>query len=326
MRQKTGIAVAAGVLIALVGGLALFNFGDFGNAKPKKDPPEPEARKAGDFDGERAIQYLKDLCAIGPRISGTEGMEKQQKLLKDHFEKCGAKVTFQKFDGKQASVRLPVPMANMIVSWNPDAEKRVLICGHYDTRPIADQETNIRDWTKPFLSANDGTSTIALMMELANQMKSLKCKYGVDFIIFDGEEYIFDRNKDKFFLGSEHFAAEYRNQRNGPKYFAGILLDLFAGEGAEYPKEPNSKFLAGQLVEDIWKIAGEVGVKNFVDRTGIEVQDDHIALNKAGIPCIDIIDFEYPHWHRLSDLPQHCSPVSMANVAKVLIAWLTRIE
>ncbi len=324
MTQKTGMALGVGLIAVAAGTLIVFNFG---NAKPlKKDPPEPAARKAGDFDGDRAITYLTNLCDLGPRISGSEGMKKQQEILKAHFEKCGATVAFQKFDGKQPSQRFAVPMANMIVTWSPDSQKRVMICGHYDTRPIADQETNIRDWTKPFVSANDGTSTVALMMEMATHMKALPCKYGVDFVIFDGEEFITDRTRDRFFLGSEYFAAEYKKNKTGPRYAAGILLDLFAGVGAEFPIEGHSRILAGQLVEDIWKIAAELGVKSFVDRNGGDVLDDHIALNKAGIPCIDIIDFDYPHWHRLSDTPEQCSPVSMANMAKVLMAWLTRIE
>ncbi|WP_162136266.1 M28 family peptidase [Zavarzinella formosa] len=325
MRQKTWMAVSAGIFATLAGVLVFLNFG---NAKPpaKKDPTEPEARKAGDFDGDRAIKYLKDLCDLGPRISGSPEMKKQQEIIKAHFEKCGATVTFQKFEGKQPSQRFAVPMVNIIVSWNPEIEKRVMICGHYDTRPIADQETNVRDWTKPFVSANDGTSTVAFMMELGTHVKNLKCKYGVDFVIFDGEEFVHERNNDKYFLGSEYFAAEYKKNKTSPRYSAGILLDLFAGAGAEFPYEPYSMLHAGQLVEDIWKIAGEVGVKSFINRQGTQVLDDHIALNKVGIPCIDIIDFDYPQWHRLDDLPEKCSPVSMANMAKVLMAWLTRIE
>ena len=53
-------------------------------------------------------------------------------------------------------------MANMIVSWNPDRQRRVILCSHYDTRPIADQEPDARNWRKPFVSANDGGSGVAL--------------------------------------------------------------------------------------------------------------------------------------------------------------------
>ena len=173
-------------LFALLGGFLVF-FHQLNAKPPKEDSGDPAARKAGAFDGDRALAYLSLLCDIGPRISGSEGMAKQQELLQKHFEKHGAKVALQKFDGKQPSREKAVPMANMIVSWRPESAKRIIICGHYDTRPIADQETNTRDWTRPFVSANDGTSTVALMMELAHQMKDLKTELGVDFVIFDAE-------------------------------------------------------------------------------------------------------------------------------------------
>ena len=104
------------------------------------------------------------------------------------------------------------------------------------------------------------------------------------------------------------------------------MLDLFAGKGAEYKVEQNSAFYAGELVEDIWKLAASLEVASFRYEQGPNVLDDHIALNRAGIPSIDIIDFNYEHWHKLSDTPDKCSPVAMANVAKVLMAWLQKIK
>jgi hypothetical protein len=287
------------------------------------DLPKPAA-----FDTARAMKYLRELCDIGPRLSGSDGMRKQQELVKAHFEKLGAKVTFQKFEAKQRSQPRATPMANMIITWHADRDKRVLLCSHYDTRPIADQEADRRNWTKPFISANDGTSGVAWMMELGHHMKDLSTNVGVDFVLFDGEEFIFDpgQGRDEYFFGSKHFAGEYK--RNPPKhrYLAGALLDLFAGNGASYPMEGNSIYWAGAVVEDVWKIADRLGVKSFKNQAGHHVEDDHLALNNAGIPTIDIIDFDYQHWHRLSDTPDAISEESMANVAKVLSVWVQKVK
>jgi hypothetical protein len=274
------------------------------------------------------MKYLRELCDIGPRISGSDGMRKQQERVKEHFEKLGAKVTFQKFEAKQRSQARPTAMANMIVTWHPDRDRRVLLCTHYDTRPIADQERDRRDWTKTFISANDGTSGVAWLMELGNHMKDLTLNVGVDFVLFDGEEYIFEpaRERDEYFFGSKHFAHEYRRQAPKHRYLAGALLDLFAGTGASYPLEGNSMYHAGAVVEDIWKVADRLGVKAFKNQTGHTVEDDHLALNGAGIPTVDIIDFDYPHWHRLSDTPDTCSEEAMSNVAKVLSVWIQRVK
>ncbi len=285
------------------------------------------------FDPKRALGYLEDLCKIGPRISGTDGMKKQQELIEKHFTDLGAKVAYQKFSARQASRRQPTDMANMIVSWHPERERRVIFCSHYDTRPLADQEDNRRNWTKPFVSANDGGSGVALLMELGHHMKDLPTKVGVDFVFFDGEEYIYDRDSDHYFLGSDHFASEYKKAKGKTKYIAALLLDMVAGKEMRFPKEMRSVMAAGPLVENVWEVAKELKVKAFVDEFGPEIQDDHLPLNRAGIPAADIIDlandrrvFNYPHWHKLSDTPENCSGESMAQVARVLSVWVQRVK
>src|SRR5262245_23166504 len=100
------------------------------DSKKKRDefasdqaPAEPA--KMIPFDGKRAIQYLQDLCKIGPRISGSDGMKKQQQLLQEHFEKCGGKVEWQRFSVRQLSQRQTVEMNTLIDQWHADAERRV---------------------------------------------------------------------------------------------------------------------------------------------------------------------------------------------------------
>src|SRR5262249_39205750 len=83
------------------------------------------------FDAQRARRYLEDLCKIGPRVSGSAGMKQQQERLKSHFESLGGRVEFQRFSARQKSQRQPVDMANLIVSWFPERERRVLLCSHY---------------------------------------------------------------------------------------------------------------------------------------------------------------------------------------------------
>jgi len=251
-------------------------------------------------------------------------------LLKKHFEDKGGKVTFQKFTAKQHD-REAVEMANMIVSWQPDKPRRVILCSHYDTRPIADQEPQQKKWHEPFISANDGGSGVALLMELANHMKGLKTNVGVDFVLFDGEEYIFKQGDDYFF-GSQHFASEYAKSRQTkkevPTYLGAILLDMVGGKKAKFPIEQNSWSLASNLVTALWKIADEQKCTAFRsdEFSKFRVEDDHIALNKVRIPAVDIIDFDYEHWHRLTDLPENCSGESLEQVSKVLSVWIQRVK
>jgi hypothetical protein len=259
-------------------------------------------------------------------------MKKQQALIEKHFKDLGATVTRQEFKAKQLSRKEPTEMVNLVITWDPENTRRVLISTHYDTRPIADQEPNRASWNKPFVSANDGTSGVAFLMELGNHMKDLKCAYGVDFVLFDGEEYVFETAQagggDKYFFGSEHFADEYSKAKGKRKYTyqAGLLLDLFAGKDAELKVEHNSYAAARPLVDQVWVLAKDLGAKSFKHEFGYEVQDDHLALNRVGIPTIDLIDFDYAHWHKLTDTPDKVSGTQLAEVSKVISVWLQKIK
>ncbi len=293
-------------------------------AAPGPAQPAPAERP---FDAGRSMTYLKDLCKIGTRISGSAGMKKQQELLKKHFEALGGKVEMQEFTAVQNSrPNQQVAMANMIVKWHPERTRRVILCSHYDTRPKADEEKDPRKQEQPFLSANDGGSGVALLMELAHHMKNLPTEVGVDFVFFDGEEYIFDRDHDKYFFGSEHFASAYQQNRSKYIYLGAILFDMIGGKNAQFPVEPNSAILAGKLVVDVWMIAADQKCAAFRNTYGRDVLDDHLALNAGGIPAIDIIDFDYPHWHKLSDTPENCSGESLQQVARVVTVWLQRVK
>jgi hypothetical protein len=300
---------------------------EFATGKDAKEEVAPAK-----FDEQRALKYLKQLCDLGPRISGSETIKKQQEIMEKHFKELGATVTRQEFKGKQLSRKQATEMVNLIVSWQPDKLRRVLISTHYDTRPIADQEKNRNNWNKPFVSANDGTSGVAFLMELGHHMKDLKTEFGVDFIFFDGEEYVFETAQvgggDKYFFGSEYFAEDYEKTRDKRKfrYDAGLLLDLFAAKDAELKVEHYSYAAAKPLVEQIWTLAKHVGAKSFKFENGWEVQDDHLALIKAGIPTVDIIDFDYPHWHKLTDTYDKVSGAQMAEVSKVISIWLQKIK
>jgi glutaminyl-peptide cyclotransferase len=294
---------------------------------------EPFPLKAGGadvkpvpFDGKRAMKFLEAICDIGPRMSATSGMASQIKLITKHFEDLGLKVETQTFQAKQVTRKEAVPMTNLIIRFFPEKDRRVILCSHYDTRPIADQEPDPRKWREKFVSANDGGSGVAFLMELANHMKNLKTNVGVDFVFFDGEEFIFDPDRDRYFFGSEHFAQTYKKNKGKVKYGAAILLDMIGGIDPEFPIEGNSWLRGRTVCEQVWQIAGEQKCKAFRERKGATILDDHIELQKVGIPAIDIIDFDYKHWHRLTDVPSNCSGDSLSQVSKVLSVWLQRLN
>jgi hypothetical protein len=278
-------------------------------------------------DAQRAFGYLEQICALGPRCSGSEGMLKQQELITSHFTKLGGKIQFQDFDAPHPQTGQPVRLKNIIVSWHPEATERVLICCHYDTRPKPDREPIPANREKPFLGANDGASGVALLMELGHYMPGLKTTYGVDFIFFDAEELVYTTTGDAFigtfFLGSEKFSREYIQNPPSHRYLAGVLVDMVGDKQLNLHYEANSLRLAPAVTRSVWETARKVGVKEFIPRRKYELRDDHLPLNQiAKIPTCDIIDFDYPYWHLRNDIPAACSGESLAKVGKVVLAWL----
>jgi hypothetical protein len=307
-----GCVALAGTLVALV-----VTMGSTGSSSARAAP--------GPLDARRAYGYLVEICRLGPRPSGSRGMEQQQRLIAEHFEKHGGQVQFQTFDAAHPLDGSPVRMSNIIVSWHPESRERVLLACHYDTRPFPDEDRlNPRGI---FLGANDGASGVALFMELAHHLPQLKSGYGVDLVLFDAEELIFGR-EGEYFLGSRHFATEYLTNPPAHRYVYGVLVDMIGDRSLNIYKELNSVKFAPDLLDSIWDTARRLGVREFIDRRRHEVQDDHLPLNQiARIPTIDIIDFDYgpprdPYWHTMQDVPQKCSGESLAKVGYVLLTWL----
>lgn len=155
------------------------------------------------FDGNRSFGYLADICKIGPRPSASKGMAKQKKYIQTHFEAIGGQFFQQEFIAKSPYSGKNVKLHNLLIRWHPERTRRILICCHHDTRPFADADK--RNPRAKFIGANDGGSGVALLCELGHHMKSLNGEFGVDFVFFDGEEFVIQRPRDRMFLGSTFF-------------------------------------------------------------------------------------------------------------------------
>ncbi len=327
--------LAASAVVALVlSGAAMLLFGDHDpRGQAAAAPGASLALKNIPFDGAAAYGHLQDLCAIGPRPSGSPGMERQQAMLAEHFRKCGGAVEYQRFRARHPLRDAWVSMANILVRWKPEATERILLCAHYDTLPYP-----YLDPENPrgrFVGANDNASGVAVLMQLARDLPALKCRYGVDMLLLDGEEFVFEPSRDRYFLGSEYFARDYAKgvaeKRIRHRYRWGVLLDMVGDADLEVrPDRDSLRWRDTQpLVREIWGIAARLGVREFVYKPmrQFDFTDDHIMLHDiGGIPCIDVIDFEYPPWHTQGDLPDRCSPLSLAKVGWVIREWLETVR
>ena len=327
-RSWLRIGIAFAVILAGMLWIAA-SFGVF-----HRGPLTPQSPTLGaipaQYNAERAFGYLNELCDLGPRPSGSPAMQRQQELLQKFFRERGAEVSLQTFQIRHPQDGSDVSLANLIASWHTDAPKRFLICAHYDTRPYPDRDA--RNPKGRFVGANDGASGTAGLMELANQMNDLPADVGVDLVLFDGEEFVFEQGRDDYFLGSTFFARKYAANPPAIPYRAGILLDMIGDRELRIYYEKNSLKYARQLARSIWKTAERLGVRAFVARSRtIPIDDDHIPLNEiARIPTVDLIDFDYPrpgigapsYWHTEQDVPANCSGQSLAAVVWVVHHWL----
>jgi glutaminyl-peptide cyclotransferase len=315
------------VAMGCLGLLAAVFMGAFDRAPVDESPTTGSIPQQ--YNADRAFGYLQQICDLGPRVSGSPAMSAQQALLQREFTALGAEVSLQTFDIRHPEDGSAVPMTNLIASWHPDRPKRFLLCAHYDTRPYPDQDRNNKRGT--FIGANDGASGAACLLEIAHQLSDLPVDVGVDMVLFDGEEFVWQQGRDKYFLGSTFFAEKYVSQPPAVRYQAGVLLDMIADRELKIYFEQNSMKYARSVAKEIWATAEKLGVRAFVPRNRHNIEDDHIPLNQiAKIPTVDLIDFDYPrpgfgapsYWHTEQDVPANCSGESMAAVAWVIHQWL----
>ena len=336
MRKPDGQTVFLSFSILIAVGIVGYLVFQQSNGQARR-PSNRSRQTKNPFDGEAAYRFLTEVCQIGPRQSGSAGMAAQQRMLQKHFEALGGKVEMQPFRVRHPNDGSPVNMANLIVRWHPDRAERVLLCAHYDTRPFPDQDPDPQKRRGVFIGANDGASGVAFLAELGRHMPKFQSRYGVDFVLFDGEEFVFsDQRRDEYFLGSHFFARDYAQNPPPYKYKMGVLFDMVADKHLELFYEKNSMRWRDTrpIAEDIWRTARRLGVEEFIPRRRHEVRDDHLMLRNVGkIPTCDIIDFDYGppgtndnYWHTQADTPDKCSASSLAKVGWVTLEWLKSLK
>jgi len=274
---------------------------------------EPEIIKPR-FDGQRAFYFLETQVALGPRNPGSNGWQAFQGLLSAHLDSLGIKYLTQPFDYHDYLTDDTLHLVNWIAHISPETNHRILISAHYDSRPRAEYDPDTSRREEPIPGANDGASGVAVLMHLAELMASAPPRIGVDLIFFDGEDYGPPGRIDQYLLGSSYFASHHERE-----YRFGILLDMIGDSDLAIYRERFSQERAREINDKIWEAAGRLGVTAFIDSVKHGVIDDHLSLMAAGIPAVDVIDFDYPYWHTQADTPDKCSAVSLEAVGRVMV-------
>lgn len=267
--------------------------------------------------GERAFSYLEEQCAMGPRFPGSPGHDRLVDYLYAFLKESADSVRRDAFTVTDSAGK-ELHLTNIVAAFKPGHAPRVLFCCHFDTRPVCDEAKLESERSLPVPGANDGASGTAVLMEIAHALHEVPPACGVDLVFFDGED-----NPGEMLLGSKEFA------RRSPDYrpLFGILVDMVGDRDLAIKKEMYSNMAAPEVVARVWRKAASLGYASFFpDLVGYAVLDDHIPLLRSGIRCIDVIDFDYPHWHTPRDTPDKCSAKSLEIVARVLLSLIYDIR
>lgn len=262
-------------------------------------PPAPV------FNEDSAYAFIKTQVDFGPRVPGTEAHGRCEAYLSGKLKSYGWEVVVQNgrvttFDGRKFNLK------NVIGSYRPEAEERILLMAHWDTRPWADSDTANAD--KPADGADDGASGVGVLLEIARQLSVSKPELGVDIFLDDLEDWGKNSGGDNTWaLGTQYWAKNPHTPGYKPKY--GILLDMVGAKGATFPREGLSVKYAPYIVKKIWNKAAHLGYSNYFVFDDIhEITDDHhYIISMLNVPCVDIVNWDFNtgsfgyYHHRHSD-------------------------
>ncbi len=281
------------------------------------------SRRAGverpEVRADRAFALLEQQVAFGPRIPGTEGHRRQLEWMVQYLGERADTVITQPFTHvTRRGERLE--LTNVFARFRPEMRDRILLLAHWDTRPAADQDPDPANRHLPVPGANDGASGVAVLLELAELFRQHPPPIGVDLLFTDGEDY--GPELEDMLLGARYFAA---NLPAGYQPLYGVLLDLVADQNPRFPIEGYSAQYAPEVARRVWAVAEQLGYGDiFVNTVGQSISDDHIPLNQAGIRTINIIDFDYPYWHTVRDVPENTSATTLQIVGDVVAELVYR--
>jgi Zn-dependent M28 family amino/carboxypeptidase len=275
----------------------------------------PAAEPLG-FSGARAFEDLKHLVSFGPRPSGSPALTQTRQWLIHELRGAGAQVEEDSFVANTPIG--PIPMTNLIASFRGSRRQTVIVAGHYDTKRFDEFR---------FLGANDGGSSAALLVELARVLGGRKNALNCWLVFFDGEEAVRDWSASDSLYGSRHLVEKLSSSGELSRIQALILVDMIADPHLRIPRESGS---TPWLTDLVFSVAQRLGYGRYFVNRESAVDDDHMPFINAGVAAVDLIDLDYgpnrSYWHSPQDTLEHCSPLSLTIVGRVVTAVLSELD
>ena len=279
------------------------------------------------FDGQAANASVLWQVDLGPRLPGSEVSANFRESVTRTLTALGYEMTTQEHQ------RYDMNLTNLFARWSPDGTSSglLVLSAHYDSRNIADQETNESNRSQPVPGANDAASGVAVLLELAKHIPSMGLNHDVILFFNDAE----DQNQ-QYTLGAEAW-AENLTEEEVASIHAFVLLDMVGDADLQLhnilPGNDTLKSRVVDLATDLGMVNGTVDCRGAAGDdivqydTLVGVLDDHVHPHELGIPSIDIMDTSYgepkpytfgSYWHTLEDTPDKVSAESLGAVGRLV--------
>jgi glutaminyl-peptide cyclotransferase len=268
------------------------------------------------FDGQKALDDVAYQVSLGARIPDSTAHQQVENWIVNEIKSVGWQAEMQN------DTVMGHPVHNIIAKYG-QGRPWVVVAAHYDSRLKADQDPDPQKRNQPVPAANDGASGVAVLLELARilpthiggDMVTSNAGYRQIWLVFLDAEDNGDIPGWDWILGSKSFVASLQDKPD-----AAVVIDMIGDANLDIYEELNSN---PKLTSQIWGEANNLGYSQyFIPQTKYRMLDDHIPFIDAGIPAVDVIDFDYPYWHTTADTPDKVSAQSMKVVGDTLMAWL----
>jgi Zn-dependent M28 family amino/carboxypeptidase len=284
--------------------------GDASNLPPDKGLPPS-------FNANRAMQYVKEIVALGPRPIGSENHRKVENYILAHLK--GDDVEQDSFDVHPTEGTFPV--RNIIAKFPGSRDGIIVIASHYDTNwPLRNTS---------YIGANDGASSSALLLEVANQLRGKKLEgYSIWLLWDDAEESMkLPWDDPESLYGVRHLAEKWQSDGTLKKIKAFILEDMIGDADLNIEHDANS---TPWLEDIILRAATQLGYQSHFFARTMGVTDDHMAFVQHGVPSADLIDFDYGYndvfHHTADDTIDKLSPKSLEIVGTVTLETVRMVN
>jgi glutaminyl-peptide cyclotransferase len=258
-----------------------------------------------EFNAQRAYEDVQYQVELGPRTMGSIAHEQVAEWVVSELETQHWEVETQETFISGVAIKNIIAKRGEGTPW-------VIIGSHYDSRYIADEDPIKANRSQPVMGANDGASTVAILLELGRIIPQDLNKQ-IWLVFFDDE----DNGKmsgSGWSIGSQYFVSQLQGKPDSV-----VVLDMLGDKDLNIYMEGNSN---PALNKQIWDVANELGYSQFIPEYKYYLTDDHIPFLVAGIQAADVIDFDYPYWHTSNDTLDKISPNSLKVAGDTILKWL----